>query len=830
MLRRDSDHAASYQCAKNRRSRWARALRKTALLFLAGGALVSGRPTFADEGMFGATPKMPAFKPSSNKSEQQLALARLCERRSESAKAREIYANLVKSAPKEIKASAHHRLAVMAAKDERFDQADEHFRQALANLPNDSMLLSDAGYYFYLREQYGEAEKLLRRAVDRDAKNQAARNNLGLVLGRQGRFQESYAVFRDAGPEAQATNNLAFVYAQKGDVQKAEQLYSRAVSLNPKLKPAAESLVQIAQHKDRNTRANQGSGRNVDQVAGLPVKQKSSPLVQSPRDNDDLSGAPTRRPNSPQAVARRNDREPQVEQSRDGGYGPAVHVGDHGEPLSQTSTARQAGAEASTAANDRQAQALAPRNSDEHASANATGEHLVAEANRPAAKSARSDNPAAPFTMAEIVGPEGRPIGRLVPVDPANAPSAVDHAATNSSPMTTESNRAVAQSAHRRPIGPAKSFEEEVTRAWNATDERSAEGAGRAADGSAQSTSNTIREAVADRGQTKSNEPKRRESAVDAARDAQPGPRLRSEQISRSDSRARIEPAPSKSVATPPNSVTSSKVLSKPAPSKQTSSRSAVGDDKLLAVGERAVTSSKRSVVVAKESSAPATSVSSKKDDQATKAATDNEAVTRIPIVFGPKREPEETTKPAASKASTSLTVKSESRASTGEAQSDASAAKTAGSKIQSPRGVVSHASATAVAKRPVTTAVQEAAASRPQAADKNANKATAKQPTSDAAVKQAAKFSDVVTASDDVRSSAASTTDSGSAKSKADGANNASAKNGGGNVKPPTMNSKQRTTWATTDRSARQSTRSSEQSVRGWAHRVFGGDNDAKE
>ncbi len=56
-------------------------------------------------------------------------------------------------------------------------------------------------------------------------------------------------MFRRTGTEAEAYANMAFVYAQRGDLEKAKASYSRALDLDQKMKPAAEALVQIAQYE-----------------------------------------------------------------------------------------------------------------------------------------------------------------------------------------------------------------------------------------------------------------------------------------------------------------------------------------------------------------------------------------------------------------------------------------------------------------------------------------------------------------------------------------------------------------------------------------------------
>jgi hypothetical protein len=74
---------------------------------------------------------------------------------------------------------------------------------------------------------------------------------LALILGEQGRIQESWALFKRAGSEAQAHANLAYVYTRWGDLEKAESHFSQALALDSSIRPAAEALIQVEKTKSR---------------------------------------------------------------------------------------------------------------------------------------------------------------------------------------------------------------------------------------------------------------------------------------------------------------------------------------------------------------------------------------------------------------------------------------------------------------------------------------------------------------------------------------------------------------------------------------------------
>ena len=143
----------------------------------------------------------------------------------------------------------YHRLGIMRAKEGKFEQSNELTARALQLAPSDAKLVSDIGYCYYLQNRLDEAEQLLRRALEMEPNDPAIANNLAPVLGEQRRDEECMAMLRRAGNEQQAYANMAFIYAQRGDTERAEATYSRALTLDASLRPAALALAQLGQRK-----------------------------------------------------------------------------------------------------------------------------------------------------------------------------------------------------------------------------------------------------------------------------------------------------------------------------------------------------------------------------------------------------------------------------------------------------------------------------------------------------------------------------------------------------------------------------------------------------
>jgi Flp pilus assembly protein TadD len=179
-----------------------------------------------------------------NPLESQFALARLCERRAENEQAEQLYKALLEKAPKD--ARLHHRLGVLSLQKSDFAQAEEHFCTAKSLAPPTAELLSDIGYCYYLQHRLPEAENALNDALRLEPTHAAAINNMALVLGKLGRTQESLDLFRRTNSEAEAYANLAYVLAQNGELAQAEQLYLRALTLDNKMRAAAQAMLQVS--------------------------------------------------------------------------------------------------------------------------------------------------------------------------------------------------------------------------------------------------------------------------------------------------------------------------------------------------------------------------------------------------------------------------------------------------------------------------------------------------------------------------------------------------------------------------------------------------------
>jgi Tfp pilus assembly protein PilF len=189
-------------------------------------------------------PELPTPKNLAKKAKQTMSVARLCESRGQPEEAKKMYQTMIQKDPRN--RVAHQRLAIILTQQGKFAEADQHFAKAWELGPPTADLLSDMGYRLYLEHRLEDSERVLRQALDIQPQHPAATNNLGLVLGQQGRFQEALMTFRLVSNEAEAEANLAYVLAVCGESKSAQQHYNKALSLNEDLKPAAKALVDLA--------------------------------------------------------------------------------------------------------------------------------------------------------------------------------------------------------------------------------------------------------------------------------------------------------------------------------------------------------------------------------------------------------------------------------------------------------------------------------------------------------------------------------------------------------------------------------------------------------
>jgi len=101
----------------------------------------------------------------------------------------------------------------------RHEEAQRYYASALKVMPDEPSVLSNLGLSYALSKDLKRAETTLRRAAETGRGDKRVRQNLALVVGLQGRFQEAETIARADLPPDEAAANVSYLrqmMAQKG--------------------------------------------------------------------------------------------------------------------------------------------------------------------------------------------------------------------------------------------------------------------------------------------------------------------------------------------------------------------------------------------------------------------------------------------------------------------------------------------------------------------------------------------------------------------------------------------------------------------------------------
>ena len=93
----------------------------------------------------------------------------------------------------------------------RHDEARNYYASALKIMPEEPSVLSNLGLSYVLSKDLPKAEEILRRAYATGKADARVRQNLGLVVGLQGRFAEAETLVKADLPADEAAANVAYL-------------------------------------------------------------------------------------------------------------------------------------------------------------------------------------------------------------------------------------------------------------------------------------------------------------------------------------------------------------------------------------------------------------------------------------------------------------------------------------------------------------------------------------------------------------------------------------------------------------------------------------------
>jgi len=93
----------------------------------------------------------------------------------------------------------------------RHDEARRHYEAALRLMPDEPTVLSNLGLSYALSRDLAQAEATLRRAAAAGGAGSKVRQNLALVVGLQGRFEEAERIAQADLPADEAAANVVYL-------------------------------------------------------------------------------------------------------------------------------------------------------------------------------------------------------------------------------------------------------------------------------------------------------------------------------------------------------------------------------------------------------------------------------------------------------------------------------------------------------------------------------------------------------------------------------------------------------------------------------------------
>lgn len=140
----------------------------------------------------------------------------------------------------------HHRLAIIADRQKRFNDATNHYFAALSQQPNNADVLSDLGYSYFLQGKYQECESHLNRAIEASPNHRHALSNLGLLYSSQGDQQRALAMFKKAKADENEPSQLYKLasFFKREDQNEYQIQQTSDSQISPNTNVTTESLKQ----------------------------------------------------------------------------------------------------------------------------------------------------------------------------------------------------------------------------------------------------------------------------------------------------------------------------------------------------------------------------------------------------------------------------------------------------------------------------------------------------------------------------------------------------------------------------------------------------------
>ena len=158
-------------------------------------------------------------------------------------------------------AGAYNNLGILLRKQQRVDEAEQAYRQAIECKSDFAEAYNNLGNLLADQQRLDEAEQAYRQAIDLKSDLAGAYNNLGNLLRKQQRVDEAEQAYRQAlehqPDDANAYNNLGNLLADQQRLDEAEQAYRQALEHQPDDANAYNNLGNLLADQQRLDEAEQ---------------------------------------------------------------------------------------------------------------------------------------------------------------------------------------------------------------------------------------------------------------------------------------------------------------------------------------------------------------------------------------------------------------------------------------------------------------------------------------------------------------------------------------------------------------------------------------------
>ena len=142
-------------------------------------------------------------------------------------------------------AKAYYNLGILLDDQQRYDEAEQVFRQTIELDPEYAWAYNHLGILLADQQRDAEAEQAYRQAIEHDPDDAKAYYNLGILLYNQQRYDEAEQAYRQAiehdPDDAWAYYNFACLYALQHDVEHALEYLQRSIDFKPKYRSMAQT-------------------------------------------------------------------------------------------------------------------------------------------------------------------------------------------------------------------------------------------------------------------------------------------------------------------------------------------------------------------------------------------------------------------------------------------------------------------------------------------------------------------------------------------------------------------------------------------------------------